>query len=49
MMWDVENEKLIVDCRRIFMKGFDLVVLDGSFILGECMVIFGVIVVVMMD
>nr|YP_009670931.1 NADH-plastoquinone oxidoreductase subunit 2 [Passiflora contracta]YP_009670947.1 NADH-plastoquinone oxidoreductase subunit 2 [Passiflora contracta]QCX30162.1 NADH-plastoquinone oxidoreductase subunit 2 [Passiflora contracta]QCX30163.1 NADH-plastoquinone oxidoreductase subunit 2 [Passiflora contracta]QNM40154.1 NdhB [Passiflora contracta]QNM40170.1 NdhB [Passiflora contracta] len=48
-MWHVQNENFILDSTRIFMKAFPLLLLDGSFILPECILIFGLILLLMID
>nr|YP_010551674.1 NADH dehydrogenase subunit B [Allomorphia inaequata]YP_010551691.1 NADH dehydrogenase subunit B [Allomorphia inaequata]UTM94009.1 NADH dehydrogenase subunit B [Allomorphia inaequata]UTM94026.1 NADH dehydrogenase subunit B [Allomorphia inaequata] len=49
MIWHVQNENLILDSTRIFMKAFHLLLFDGSFILPECILIFGLILLLMID
>nr|QFQ40536.1 NADH-plastoquinone oxidoreductase subunit 2 [Phyllagathis velutina]UTM99070.1 NADH dehydrogenase subunit B [Bredia sp. 850]UTM99087.1 NADH dehydrogenase subunit B [Bredia sp. 850] len=49
MIWHVQNENLILDSRRIFMKAFHLLLFDGSLILPECILIFGLILLLMID
>nr|YP_010006892.1 NdhB [Passiflora deidamioides]YP_010006908.1 NdhB [Passiflora deidamioides]QNR05659.1 NdhB [Passiflora deidamioides]QNR05675.1 NdhB [Passiflora deidamioides] len=48
-MWHVQNENFILDSTRIFMKAFPLLLLDGSFIFPECILIFGLILLLMID
>nr|YP_010044002.1 NADH dehydrogenase subunit 2 [Securigera varia]YP_010044018.1 NADH dehydrogenase subunit 2 [Securigera varia]QPF22232.1 NADH dehydrogenase subunit 2 [Securigera varia]QPF22248.1 NADH dehydrogenase subunit 2 [Securigera varia] len=45
----VQNENLILDSTRIFMKAFHLLLFDGSFIFPECILIFGLILLLMID
>nr|QXJ41757.1 NADH dehydrogenase subunit 2 [Rhododendron micranthum] len=49
MIWHVENENVILDSTRIFMKAFHLLLFDGSFIFPECILIFGLILLLMID
>nr|YP_009557587.1 NADH-plastoquinone oxidoreductase subunit 2 [Macarthuria keigheryi]QBC72354.1 NADH-plastoquinone oxidoreductase subunit 2 [Macarthuria keigheryi] len=49
MIWHVQNENLILDSTRIFMKAFRLLLFDGSFIFPECILIFGLILLLMID
>nr|YP_010180584.1 NdhB [Maerua crassifolia]YP_010180600.1 NdhB [Maerua crassifolia]QVD40003.1 NdhB [Maerua crassifolia]QVD40019.1 NdhB [Maerua crassifolia] len=51
MIWHVQNENFILDSTRIFMKAFHLHLLlfDGSFIFPECILIFGLILLLMID
>nr|WQH58965.1 NADH dehydrogenase subunit B [Ludwigia hexapetala]WQH58980.1 NADH dehydrogenase subunit B [Ludwigia hexapetala]WQH59050.1 NADH dehydrogenase subunit B [Ludwigia hexapetala]WQH59065.1 NADH dehydrogenase subunit B [Ludwigia hexapetala] len=49
MIWHVQNENLILDSTRIFMKAFHLPLFDGSFIFPECILIFGLILLLMLD
>nr|QFQ40871.1 NADH-plastoquinone oxidoreductase subunit 2 [Fordiophyton strictum] len=49
MIWHVQNENLILDSTRIFMKAFHLLLFDGSLILPECILIFGLILLLMID
>nr|YP_010570909.1 NADH-plastoquinone oxidoreductase subunit 2 [Impatiens platysepala]YP_010570924.1 NADH-plastoquinone oxidoreductase subunit 2 [Impatiens platysepala]UZG90771.1 NADH-plastoquinone oxidoreductase subunit 2 [Impatiens platysepala]UZG90786.1 NADH-plastoquinone oxidoreductase subunit 2 [Impatiens platysepala] len=49
MIWHVQNENFILDSTRIFMKAFHLLLFDGSFIFPECILIFGLILVLMID
>nr|UTM99436.1 NADH dehydrogenase subunit B [Bredia sp. 849]UTM99453.1 NADH dehydrogenase subunit B [Bredia sp. 849] len=49
MIWHVQNENLILDSRRILMKAFHLLLFDGSLILPECILIFGLILLLMID
>nr|YP_009521601.1 NADH dehydrogenase subunit 2 [Epilobium ulleungensis]YP_009521617.1 NADH dehydrogenase subunit 2 [Epilobium ulleungensis]YP_010185596.1 NADH dehydrogenase ND2 subunit [Epilobium hirsutum]YP_010280893.1 NADH dehydrogenase subunit 2 [Epilobium minutiflorum]YP_010280909.1 NADH dehydrogenase subunit 2 [Epilobium minutiflorum]YP_010281233.1 NADH dehydrogenase subunit 2 [Epilobium amurense subsp. cephalostigma]YP_010281249.1 NADH dehydrogenase subunit 2 [Epilobium amurense subsp. cephalostigma] len=49
MIWHVQNENLILDSTRIFMKAFHLPLFDGSFIFPECILIFGLILLLMID
>ncbi|CAN1867185.1 NAD(P)H-quinone oxidoreductase subunit 2 A, chloroplastic [Linum perenne] len=44
-----ENENFILDSTRIFMKAFHLLLFDGSFIFPECILIFGLILLLMID
>nr|YP_009559522.1 NADH-plastoquinone oxidoreductase subunit 2 [Elaeagnus angustifolia]YP_009559538.1 NADH-plastoquinone oxidoreductase subunit 2 [Elaeagnus angustifolia]AZU95047.1 NADH-plastoquinone oxidoreductase subunit 2 [Elaeagnus angustifolia]AZU95064.1 NADH-plastoquinone oxidoreductase subunit 2 [Elaeagnus angustifolia] len=49
MIWHVQNENLILDSTRIFMKAFHLFLFDGSFIFPECILIFGLILLLIID
>nr|YP_009973042.1 NADH-plastoquinone oxidoreductase subunit 2 [Acer stachyophyllum]YP_009973059.1 NADH-plastoquinone oxidoreductase subunit 2 [Acer stachyophyllum]YP_010892028.1 NADH-plastoquinone oxidoreductase subunit 2 [Acer tetramerum]YP_010892046.1 NADH-plastoquinone oxidoreductase subunit 2 [Acer tetramerum]QGW14309.1 NADH-plastoquinone oxidoreductase subunit 2 [Acer caesium subsp. giraldii]QRF98428.1 NADH-plastoquinone oxidoreductase subunit 2 [Acer stachyophyllum subsp. stachyophyllum]QRF98517.1 NAD len=49
MIWHVQNENLILDSTRIFMKAFHFLLFDGSFIFPECILIFGLIILLMID
>nr|YP_005089457.1 NADH-plastoquinone oxidoreductase subunit 2 [Silene noctiflora]YP_005089474.1 NADH-plastoquinone oxidoreductase subunit 2 [Silene noctiflora]AEC04208.1 NADH-plastoquinone oxidoreductase subunit 2 [Silene noctiflora]AEC04225.1 NADH-plastoquinone oxidoreductase subunit 2 [Silene noctiflora]WFF47206.1 NADH-plastoquinone oxidoreductase subunit 2 [Silene noctiflora]WFF47223.1 NADH-plastoquinone oxidoreductase subunit 2 [Silene noctiflora] len=49
MIWHVQNENFILDSTRIFMKAFHLLVFDGSFIFPECILIFGLILLLIID
>nr|YP_011014263.1 NADH dehydrogenase subunit B [Arenaria przewalskii]YP_011014279.1 NADH dehydrogenase subunit B [Arenaria przewalskii]WQA10669.1 NADH dehydrogenase subunit B [Arenaria przewalskii]WQA10685.1 NADH dehydrogenase subunit B [Arenaria przewalskii] len=49
MMWHVQNENFILDSTRIFMKAFHLLLFDGSFLFPECILIFGLILLLMID
>ncbi|KAF4360011.1 hypothetical protein F8388_004518 [Cannabis sativa] len=49
MIWHVQNENFILDSTRIFMKAFHLLLFNGSFILPECILIFGLILLLMID
>nr|YP_008578217.1 NADH dehydrogenase subunit 2 [Stockwellia quadrifida]YP_008578234.1 NADH dehydrogenase subunit 2 [Stockwellia quadrifida]AGC59626.1 NADH dehydrogenase subunit 2 [Stockwellia quadrifida]AGC59643.1 NADH dehydrogenase subunit 2 [Stockwellia quadrifida] len=49
MIWHVQNENLILDSTRILMKAFHLLLFDGSFIFPECILIFGLILLLMID
>nr|YP_009870080.1 NADH-plastoquinone oxidoreductase subunit 2 [Bonnetia paniculata]YP_009870095.1 NADH-plastoquinone oxidoreductase subunit 2 [Bonnetia paniculata]QKJ82021.1 NADH-plastoquinone oxidoreductase subunit 2 [Bonnetia paniculata]QKJ82036.1 NADH-plastoquinone oxidoreductase subunit 2 [Bonnetia paniculata] len=49
MIWHVQNENFILDSTRIFMKAFQLLLFDGSFIFPECILIFGLILLLMID
>nr|YP_009445198.1 NADH-plastoquinone oxidoreductase subunit 2 [Bertholletia excelsa]YP_009445215.1 NADH-plastoquinone oxidoreductase subunit 2 [Bertholletia excelsa]ATV97151.1 NADH-plastoquinone oxidoreductase subunit 2 [Eschweilera alata]ATV97242.1 NADH-plastoquinone oxidoreductase subunit 2 [Allantoma lineata]ATV97606.1 NADH-plastoquinone oxidoreductase subunit 2 [Lecythis minor]ATV97697.1 NADH-plastoquinone oxidoreductase subunit 2 [Corythophora labriculata]ATV97970.1 NADH-plastoquinone oxidoreductase su len=49
MIWHVQNENFILDSTRIFMKAFRLLLFDGSFIFPECILIFGLILLLMID
>nr|YP_010873453.1 NADH-plastoquinone oxidoreductase subunit 2 [Justicia quadrifaria]YP_010873468.1 NADH-plastoquinone oxidoreductase subunit 2 [Justicia quadrifaria]WGV34673.1 NADH-plastoquinone oxidoreductase subunit 2 [Justicia quadrifaria]WGV34688.1 NADH-plastoquinone oxidoreductase subunit 2 [Justicia quadrifaria] len=49
MIWHVQNEKFILDSTRIFMKAFHLLLFDGSLIFPECLLIFGLILLLMID
>nr|YP_010543376.1 NADH-plastoquinone oxidoreductase subunit 2 [Erythranthe dentiloba]YP_010543391.1 NADH-plastoquinone oxidoreductase subunit 2 [Erythranthe dentiloba]UYG21053.1 NADH-plastoquinone oxidoreductase subunit 2 [Erythranthe dentiloba]UYG21054.1 NADH-plastoquinone oxidoreductase subunit 2 [Erythranthe dentiloba] len=49
MIWHVQNENFILDSTRIFMKAFHLLLFDGSLIFPECILIFGLIVLLMID
>ncbi|PHT76210.1 hypothetical protein T459_19732 [Capsicum annuum] len=49
MIWYVQNENFILDCTRIFMKAFHLLLFHGSFIFPECLLIFGLILLLMID
>ncbi|XLU61227.1 hypothetical protein S245_020436, partial [Arachis hypogaea] len=43
------NENFILDSTRIFMKAFHLLLFDGSLIFPECILIFGQILLLMID
>ncbi|KAL5573229.1 hypothetical protein UlMin_022826 [Ulmus minor] len=49
MIWHVQNKNFILDSTRIFMKAFHLLLFDGSFIFPECILIFGLILLLMID
>ncbi|XBI20646.1 hypothetical protein VPH35_061895 [Triticum aestivum] len=49
MIWHVQNENFILDSTRIFMKAFHLLLFNGSFIFPECILIFGLILLMMID
>nr|YP_010019097.1 NADH-plastoquinone oxidoreductase subunit 2 [Primula dryadifolia]YP_010019112.1 NADH-plastoquinone oxidoreductase subunit 2 [Primula dryadifolia]QOJ48712.1 NADH-plastoquinone oxidoreductase subunit 2 [Primula dryadifolia]QOJ48727.1 NADH-plastoquinone oxidoreductase subunit 2 [Primula dryadifolia] len=49
MIWHVQNENFILDSTRIFMKAFHLLLFDGNFIFPECILIFGLILLLMVD
>uniref|UniRef100_UPI0030E3BEE6 NADH-plastoquinone oxidoreductase subunit 2 n=1 Tax=Paronychia canadensis TaxID=330176 RepID=UPI0030E3BEE6 len=49
MIWHVQNENFILDSTIIFMKAFHLLLFDGSFIFPECILIFGLIFLLMID
>ncbi|VAH75120.1 unnamed protein product [Triticum turgidum subsp. durum] len=49
MIWHVQNENFILDSTRIFMKAFHLLLFNGSFIFPECILIFGLILLLMTD
>nr|YP_009439657.1 NADH-plastoquinone oxidoreductase subunit 2 [Aristida rufescens]YP_009439672.1 NADH-plastoquinone oxidoreductase subunit 2 [Aristida rufescens]YP_009744141.1 NADH-plastoquinone oxidoreductase subunit 2 [Aristida stipitata]YP_009744158.1 NADH-plastoquinone oxidoreductase subunit 2 [Aristida stipitata]YP_009744226.1 NADH-plastoquinone oxidoreductase subunit 2 [Aristida congesta]YP_009744241.1 NADH-plastoquinone oxidoreductase subunit 2 [Aristida congesta]YP_009744309.1 NADH-plastoquinone oxi len=49
MIWHVQNENFILDSTRIFMKAFHLLLFNGSFIFPECILIFGLIILLMID
>nr|AGY93675.1 NADH-plastoquinone oxidoreductase subunit 2 [Oryza longistaminata]AGY93694.1 NADH-plastoquinone oxidoreductase subunit 2 [Oryza longistaminata] len=49
MIWHVQNENFILDSTRIFMKAFHLLLFQGSFIFPECILIFGLILLLMID
>uniref|UniRef100_A0A3B5XY35 Uncharacterized protein n=1 Tax=Triticum aestivum TaxID=4565 RepID=A0A3B5XY35_WHEAT len=49
MIWHVHNENFILDSTRIFMKAFHLLLFNGSFIFPECILIFGLILLLMID
>nr|YP_010642162.1 NADH-plastoquinone oxidoreductase subunit 2 [Saxifraga sanguinea]YP_010642177.1 NADH-plastoquinone oxidoreductase subunit 2 [Saxifraga sanguinea]WBQ55314.1 NADH-plastoquinone oxidoreductase subunit 2 [Saxifraga sanguinea]WBQ55329.1 NADH-plastoquinone oxidoreductase subunit 2 [Saxifraga sanguinea] len=49
MIWHVQNENFILDSTRIFMKAFHLLLFDGRFIFPECILIFGLILLLMID
>ncbi|KAK9663099.1 hypothetical protein RND81_O315200 [Saponaria officinalis] len=49
MIWHVQNENFILDSTRIFMKAIHLLLFDGSFIFPECILIFGLILLLMID
>ncbi|KAF8735851.1 hypothetical protein HU200_014425 [Digitaria exilis] len=44
-----KNENFILDSTRIFMKAFHLLLFHGSFIFPECILIFGLILLLMID
>nr|YP_010475159.1 NADH dehydrogenase subunit 2 [Corydalis jingyuanensis]YP_010475184.1 NADH dehydrogenase subunit 2 [Corydalis jingyuanensis]UVH69446.1 NADH dehydrogenase subunit 2 [Corydalis jingyuanensis]UVH69471.1 NADH dehydrogenase subunit 2 [Corydalis jingyuanensis] len=49
MIWHVQNENFILDSTRIFMKAFQLLLFHGSFLVPECILIFGLILLLMID
>nr|YP_009435623.1 NADH dehydrogenase subunit 2 [Lobelia spicata]YP_009435644.1 NADH dehydrogenase subunit 2 [Lobelia spicata]ATG25624.1 NADH dehydrogenase subunit 2 [Lobelia spicata]ATG25647.1 NADH dehydrogenase subunit 2 [Lobelia spicata] len=49
MIWHGQNENFILDSTRIFMKAFHLLLFDGSFIFPECILIFGLLLLLMID
>nr|YP_009516387.1 NADH-plastoquinone oxidoreductase subunit 2 [Philydrum lanuginosum]YP_009516402.1 NADH-plastoquinone oxidoreductase subunit 2 [Philydrum lanuginosum]AYD91244.1 NADH-plastoquinone oxidoreductase subunit 2 [Philydrum lanuginosum]AYD91261.1 NADH-plastoquinone oxidoreductase subunit 2 [Philydrum lanuginosum] len=49
MIWHVQNENFILDSTRIFMKAFHLLLFHGSSIFPECILIFGLILLLMID
>uniref|UniRef100_UPI0030FE25A4 NADH dehydrogenase subunit 2 n=1 Tax=Peperomia griseoargentea TaxID=69412 RepID=UPI0030FE25A4 len=49
MIWHVQNENFILNSTRIFMKAFHLFLFHGSFIFPECILIFGLILLLMID
>nr|YP_009263158.1 NADH dehydrogenase subunit 2 [Atuna racemosa]YP_009263173.1 NADH dehydrogenase subunit 2 [Atuna racemosa]ANJ17242.1 NADH dehydrogenase subunit 2 [Atuna racemosa]ANJ17243.1 NADH dehydrogenase subunit 2 [Atuna racemosa] len=49
MIWHVQNENFILDSTRIFMKAFHLLLFDGSLIFPECILLFGLILLLMID
>nr|YP_010286839.1 NADH-plastoquinone oxidoreductase subunit 2 [Hydrocharis dubia]YP_010286855.1 NADH-plastoquinone oxidoreductase subunit 2 [Hydrocharis dubia]UKT60852.1 NADH-plastoquinone oxidoreductase subunit 2 [Hydrocharis dubia]UKT60853.1 NADH-plastoquinone oxidoreductase subunit 2 [Hydrocharis dubia] len=49
MIWHVQNENFILDSTRIFMKAFHLLLFHGSFIFPECILLFGLILLLMID
>nr|YP_004769855.1 NADH-plastoquinone oxidoreductase subunit 2 [Wolffiella lingulata]YP_004769872.1 NADH-plastoquinone oxidoreductase subunit 2 [Wolffiella lingulata]AEK94468.1 NADH-plastoquinone oxidoreductase subunit 2 [Wolffiella lingulata]AEK94485.1 NADH-plastoquinone oxidoreductase subunit 2 [Wolffiella lingulata] len=49
MIWHIQNEVFILDSTRIFMKAFHLLLFNGSFIFPECILIFGLILLLMID
>nr|CAI5928015.1 NADH-plastoquinone oxidoreductase subunit 2, chloroplastic [Aegilops tauschii] len=49
MIWHVQNENFILDSTRILMKAFHLLLFNGSFIFPECILIFGLILLLMID
>nr|YP_010385663.1 NADH dehydrogenase subunit B [Krameria erecta]YP_010385678.1 NADH dehydrogenase subunit B [Krameria erecta]UPN63354.1 NADH dehydrogenase subunit B [Krameria erecta]UPN63355.1 NADH dehydrogenase subunit B [Krameria erecta] len=49
MIWHVQNENFILDSTRIVMKAFHLLLFDGSLIFPECILIFGLILLLMID
>nr|YP_009389719.1 NADH-plastoquinone oxidoreductase subunit 2 [Silene wilfordii]YP_009389735.1 NADH-plastoquinone oxidoreductase subunit 2 [Silene wilfordii]YP_009859841.1 NdhB [Silene kiusiana]YP_009859856.1 NdhB [Silene kiusiana]ANG08148.1 NADH-plastoquinone oxidoreductase subunit 2 [Silene wilfordii]ANG08164.1 NADH-plastoquinone oxidoreductase subunit 2 [Silene wilfordii]AWX05968.1 NdhB [Silene kiusiana]AWX05986.1 NdhB [Silene kiusiana] len=49
MIWHVQNENFILDSTRIFMKAFHLLLFDGSFLFPECILIFGLILLLIID
>ncbi|KAJ8427061.1 hypothetical protein Cgig2_006738 [Carnegiea gigantea] len=44
-----QNENFILNSTRIFMKAFHLLLFDGSFIFPECILIFGLILLLKID
>ncbi|WOH03920.1 hypothetical protein DCAR_0623323 [Daucus carota subsp. sativus] len=49
MIWHVQNENFILDSTRIFMKAFHLLLFDESLIFPKCILIFGLILLLMID
>nr|AKZ30375.1 NADH dehydrogenase subunit 2 [Goodenia pinifolia] len=49
MIWHVQNENFILHSTRIFMKDFHLLLFDGSLIFPECILTFGLILLLMID
>ncbi|MFS7931722.1 NAD(P)H-quinone oxidoreductase subunit 2 B [Helianthus anomalus] len=49
MIRHVQNENFILDSTRIFMKAFHLLLFDGSLIFPKCIIIFGLILLLMID
>ncbi|KAK4721714.1 hypothetical protein R3W88_011947 [Solanum pinnatisectum] len=49
MIWHVQNENFILDSTRIFMKAFHLLLFNGNLIFPECILIFGLILLLMID
>ncbi|CAN6483005.1 unnamed protein product [Victoria cruziana] len=49
MIWHVQNQNFILDSMRIFMKAFHLLLFNGSFIFPEYILIFGLILLLMID
>nr|AKZ30574.1 NADH dehydrogenase subunit 2 [Goodenia drummondii] len=49
MIWHVQNENFILHSTGIFMKDFHLLLFDGSLIFPECILIFGLILLLMID
>lgn len=49
MIWHVQNENFILDSTRLFMKAFHFLLFDGSLIFPECIPIFGLILLLMID
>nr|AKZ30840.1 NADH dehydrogenase subunit 2 [Scaevola filifolia] len=49
MIWHVQNENFILDSTSIFMKAFHLLLFDGSLIFPECILIFCLILLLMID
>ncbi|CAN4093621.1 unnamed protein product [Withania somnifera] len=49
MIWHVQNENFIFDSARIFIKVFHLLILDGNLIFPECILIFGLILLLIID
>nr|YP_010692348.1 NADH dehydrogenase subunit B [Juncus roemerianus]YP_010692368.1 NADH dehydrogenase subunit B [Juncus roemerianus]UZM11310.1 NADH dehydrogenase subunit B [Juncus roemerianus]UZM11330.1 NADH dehydrogenase subunit B [Juncus roemerianus] len=49
MIWHVQNENFILDSTRILMKASHLLLFHGSFIFPECILIFGLILLLMID
>nr|AUT83109.1 NdhB [Campanula patula] len=49
MIWHVQNENFILNFTRIFMKTFHLLLFDGTFIFPECILIFGLILLLLSD
>uniref|UniRef100_A0A3Q7EX07 NAD(P)H-quinone oxidoreductase subunit 2 N-terminal domain-containing protein n=1 Tax=Solanum lycopersicum TaxID=4081 RepID=A0A3Q7EX07_SOLLC len=49
MIWHVQNEILILNSTRFCMKSFYLLLFEGSFIFQECILIFGQILLLVID
>ncbi|PHT89600.1 hypothetical protein T459_04713 [Capsicum annuum] len=49
MIWHAQNENFFLDSTRIFMKAFHFLLFDESFIFPECILIFGLILLLMID
>ncbi|KAJ0476608.1 hypothetical protein HanHA300_Chr13g0479231 [Helianthus annuus] len=45
----IPYENFILDSTRIFIKAFHLLLFDGSLIFPECILIFGLILLLMID
>ena len=49
MIWYVQNENFILNLMRIFMKAFLLLLFDESLVFLECILIFGTILLLMIN
>ncbi|KAL4188080.1 hypothetical protein AMTRI_Chr09g22120 [Amborella trichopoda] len=49
MIWHVQIENFILDSTRIFMKAFHSLLFHGSFIFPECILMFGLILLLIID